>query len=60
MLSLVDAVFSTWCTLTFYQYGREVEGGSGEKRSKKKKRKKSKKKERKGGKYKVPTTIKKY
>ena len=43
MLSLIYAVFSTWCTFTLYQCIREVEEGGEEERSRKRNNRKEKK-----------------
>ena len=58
MLSLIYAVFSTWCTFTFYQCIREVEEGGGEERSRQRNNRKAKK--GKGRSHEVLKTLKVY
>ena len=58
MLSLIYAVFSTWCTFTFYQCIREVEEGGGEERSRQRNNRKEKK--GKGRSHEVLKTLKVY
>ena len=58
MLSLIYAVFSTWCTFTLYQCIREVEEGGEEERSRK--RNKRKEKKGKGRSHEVLKTLKVY